>query len=77
VSVSVHVAENVPKYPADSLHPIQASLPVLPLVWQPPLQLLEILSSWASFPNVDPEPAMILSACEADDGNDDVSAVRS
>jgi hypothetical protein len=62
----VQVAEKVEKYPADSLHPIQASLPVLPLVWQPPLQLLEILSSLASFPNVEPGPAMIASACEPD-----------
>ena len=65
--MSVHVAEKVEEYPADSLHPIQASLPVLPLVWQPPLQLLEILSSLASFSNVELGPAMIASAGEADD----------
>ncbi|HTB04787.1 MAG TPA: hypothetical protein VK804_30320 [Bradyrhizobium sp.] len=63
----MHVAEKVEEYPADSLHPIQGSLPVGMLVWQPPLQLLEILSSLASFSNVELGPAMIASAGEADD----------
>jgi hypothetical protein len=41
-------------------------LPDLKLVSQPPLQLLLIFSSLASFPNVEPDPAMIASG-EADD----------
>jgi hypothetical protein len=41
-------------------------LPDLKLVSQPPLQLLLIFSSLASFPNVEPGPAMIASG-EADD----------
>jgi hypothetical protein len=42
-------------------------LPVLTLVWQPPLQLLEILSSSASFAKVEPCPAMMASAAEPDE----------
>jgi hypothetical protein len=64
--VSRHVAEKVEKYPADSLHPTQGAFPDLKLVSQPPLQLLLIFSSFASFPNVEPGPAMIASG-EADD----------
>jgi hypothetical protein len=41
-------------------------LPVLKLVAQPPLQLLLSFSSFASFPNGEPGPAMIASG-EADD----------
>jgi hypothetical protein len=61
VSVSRHVAEKTDKYPADSLHPIQGSFPTLKLVAQPPLQLLLIFSSLASFPNGEPGPAMTAS----------------
>jgi hypothetical protein len=51
--VSLHVAEKVEKYPADSLHPFQGAFPVLKLVSQPPLQLLLAFSSLAIFPNTE------------------------
>ena len=62
--LSLHVDEKGPVVcpPPDSLHPTQGALPCLRLDSQPPLQLLEILSSLASFPNVEPGPAMIASA---------------
>jgi len=53
VSVSLHVAENVEKWPPDSLHPTQGALPVLTLVSQPPLQLLLAFSSLAILPSTE------------------------
>jgi hypothetical protein len=52
--VSVHVVENVEKYPPDSLHPTQGSFLVLKLVAQPPLQLLATFSSAAILANGEP-----------------------
>ncbi|WP_168195585.1 hypothetical protein [Bradyrhizobium sp. NAS80.1] len=53
MSVSLHVAEKVEKYPPDSLHPTQGAFPDLKLVSQPPLQLLLAFSSVASLPNIE------------------------
>jgi hypothetical protein len=64
--VSLHVAENVEKWPPDSLHPTQGALAVLKLVSQPPLQLLLAFSSRAIFSNTEPGGADGLRA--VDDG---------
>jgi hypothetical protein len=47
----LHVGE---KTPPDALHPIQGALPDLKLVWQPSMQLLEVLSSSANFAIIEP-----------------------
>jgi hypothetical protein len=47
----LHVGEKVS--PVEE-HPFQGWLPYLKLVWQPSLQLLLVLSSWASLAMTEP-----------------------